>query len=91
MVFLLLESLTSMVFAGAGSVPSRRPNAKAPRIGERTRVCQNRKFDLVSFWDGGDPSVVARVGVKEDDAMEALQVGRQRRLQGQATAVAAGL
>jgi hypothetical protein len=80
MVFLLLESSTSMVFAGAGSVPSRRPNAKAPRIGGRTRVCQNRKFDLVSFWDGGDPSVVARVGVEEDDALETLQVGRQRRL-----------
>jgi hypothetical protein len=73
MVFLLLESSTSMVFVGAGSVPSRRPNAKAPRIRGRTRVCQNRKFDLISFWDGGDPSVVARVGVEEDDAMETHQ------------------
>jgi hypothetical protein len=54
-------------------VPSRRPNAKARRIGGRTRVCQNRKFDLVSFWDGGDPRLVARVGVEEDNAMETLQ------------------
>jgi hypothetical protein len=55
----------------------------------RTRVCQKRKFDLISFWDGPDPSVAVRDVVDEDNTMVAVLESWRRRLQDSVMAAAA--
>jgi hypothetical protein len=58
-----------MVFAGTASVPCRRSSTWVERKAGRTSVFQKRKFDRVSFWVGGDPRVVIRLGDEEDEEL----------------------
>jgi hypothetical protein len=67
-------SVTSNVFGGAASEPSRRPKARAHRKGGNTRAFQNNMLSRVSLSDGGEPRFVEIVAMDEEDedAMRSL-------------------
>ena len=67
MVFFFSLSSTSMVLAGAQSVPSSSPITLAPWKAGNTRAFHRRKFPWVKTLVGGCPRAAASMELDEDE------------------------